>query len=348
MVKVKIDNIEVEGWKSFSITRSLDDLCGTFELTFIDSTPAEVLLTGKLVEIFEENDQLLKGYIYSRSRAFNSKIILISGRDVTGDLVDCSADVKSWYNVPLSTIVGDIIQPFNILSEISSSAAAENISKFTIQSGETGYDALERLCKIKGILANTTRDGKVWIHDVIPDQTEIMSSPLEKGVNLKELEETLQNQDVFSLYKMRGHNKFLDSQPWTRQSLQAGVVITDENVDRYRPTTIINDGSGGTSDLTKRGKWEAQNRASKSLVYKAKTSRFRTRTSITEFDGNLWELGKLVRLKNDNWNLDIQRIISSITYSLSEKNGSETSFVLKDPKSYELPPANRTSIVSFI
>src|SRR5690554_6930097 len=101
-VSLVVRGREFLGWKNVSIQRSLDALCGTFDLSFTDAWNFDgqkwYLVPGDEVRVLIGSDEVLSGYIDRASSHFNAsdRIFSVGGRDKTQDLVDCSASVESF------------------------------------------------------------------------------------------------------------------------------------------------------------------------------------------------------------------------------------------------------------
>ena len=83
-----------------------------------------------------------------------------SGRDKAGDLIDCSAinAPGQWNNQKLEKIASAIAAPFGI-SVSAEVNTGEAFKKFSIEQGETAYEAIHRLCKLRAVLCISDRQG---------------------------------------------------------------------------------------------------------------------------------------------------------------------------------------------
>lgn len=343
VVSLVINNRRVTGWKTFSVSRSIDSLCGNFDvsLTNIPSDITSLLLPQSSCEIYIDDDQILKGTIYNRSR-FESKkstALRFSGRDATSALVDCSAisATNYWQNASIYTIVNDICKPFGIT--VSSSATTQKIKTFTIQTGETAADTIQRACRQFGLIAYTDRKGQLVINSITQASTPVASNELRRPGNIKSTEEDINYEDSFSTLYVKGQD-IRNGKAWTKEQLQKTAIASDSNVTLYRPKVIISDAVASKDELQKRANWEVQYRAGSAKSYRVETRGFRQFNDDNISSNPLWEPGYRVTLAHDDWDIYEQKIISSVTHFFSDA-GSHSSLLLKDPRTYLSDPLSK-------
>lgn len=360
-VSLYISDKKFSGWKSVSISRSLEAASGAFNLDVVDYNP-EIqkeykIRAGEECRVLIGNDTVITGYIDSAKASISSDSfgVSISGRDRTADLVDCSVSGKPEYrNKSLISIAREFCKPFNIpvLSEDGQDAelsvrinpkaarsiaqkarrrkkqsgvfAGENIKTFRSQPGETVLETLERVAKEKGVLITSTPNGELLFTRSGKNSS---GATIREGENLLGGDSEENHKDRFSDYIVNGQQPGVEGvgNRWSAFKSQT----KDQAVKRYRPLIILAENAMGHSGAKRRATWEASVRAAKS---------FSTNLEVTEWrddNGNLWEVNTLVKVESPSLRLDRELLITDVTFNLSD-SGRTTSLQLKRPDAYLL------------
>ena len=161
------------GFESLNVKRSIEQGAASFSFSFAfdrigevpfrpyDEISAWVIPEGDMFG----RDLVLTGMIDSISiSSGDDRTVSISGRSKTGVLVDCSAEPKAFKKARLASIATDVCSPFGIDVNVSGSLTKDQkseIGNFRIEVGETAWQALERLARMKGILITDTAAGEL-------------------------------------------------------------------------------------------------------------------------------------------------------------------------------------------
>lgn len=344
-IRVVIDNIEYSGWKNFNIKRSLNSLCGSFNLEIADLSQdiTKALTPGGECEIFIGDDQLISGYIDKRERSLSASdsTLIISGRDKTADLVDCSAigDSNTWKDIYLRPLIQKICDPFGIFVD-GNVINNQKFKTFSVESGETAYEAIERACRQRAVLPITNRFGDLELSSFSSSGPVEAIENLEVGRNVKEVSESIDFSSRFSEYIVKGQDSG-DGLPWDTFQLQKQGKARDPQIVRYRPKVIISETKSSTKSVQDRAAWEAQVTAGRSFSYTVLVQGFRQ--NVEGSDKPLWQLADRVNLKHTPWDIDKAFLISDISYS-SGSSGKNVNMILVDPNTYYSLPSSEVSI----
>ncbi|MGC4411269.1 Mu P family protein [Rhizobium rosettiformans] len=158
-IKLSIDGVAYDQWVSAEVTRDLKDFSGAFSFTFRDkvrsrrslpfATNAAVreLRPGPAVEIRIGRRLVLKGFVerVDPDSGDRQASIVVSGRDVTGDLIDgaAMANEAEFFNVKLEEAARRIAAPYG-LSVRSEIDTGEPFSRYGIDLAETAFSAIEK------------------------------------------------------------------------------------------------------------------------------------------------------------------------------------------------------------
>ncbi|MDH7971789.1 contractile injection system protein, VgrG/Pvc8 family [Sphingomonas sp. AR_OL41] len=323
LVELAIDGKRYSVWSSVSVTRSLDSLAGTFELSLAakDRTAgAELAINkGDKCRVMIAGEPVIDGFVDVVSLTIGSADagITISGRDRTADLADCSAIHKpgSWKNVKLEAIASELAKPFGI-SVTAKTSTGKPIVKFALQQSETVQAAIERLCRFRGLLmvANATGD-----LEIIKPGDGAPIATLEIGVNILSATATHDASQQFSEYRIKGQAAGSDHKHGKTVAQISGSA-TDATVKRYRPLLIIAEDQGDGASLGERAASEAGVRRGKSLTVPISVVGWRVAAG-----GALWRPNVRARVKCPPVKVaDQVMLVSAVTLTKSESGTTAT------------------------
>ncbi|EIE7935675.1 phage tail protein [Salmonella enterica] len=327
------------GWIGVSVRRSLEHLAGSFSL--------ELMLPGQPVPDGIDPGQPLKlqingvtvitGYLdtVKHKLTATSNKITITGRDKTGDLVDCSAVFKGsqWHNRTLEQIAGDLCKPFGIrvIWQVSDATAAKPFVSFTLQLSETVSDALTRAARHRGVLVTSNADGDLVFTQAGNQQTDT----LELGKNLLDADFTDDWRNRYSEYLVKGHG---DGGGHKGDAKMAALLAApkgatdDKTITRYRPKVILADHKITTDGAKQRAIREERRAVAKSERFVAGVKGwFRE-------NGALWDVNLLTRVIAPRVNVDRRDLlICQVEFTLNAKEGEVTRLTLAPRDGFIVP-----------
>ena len=166
------------GWTDVSVTASLERLDPEFRLSMSERAPGETtprqVNPGDAASVELDGETVLTGFVDEVSPSYGpgSHVIAVTGRDATGDLVDCSAasEPGEWIETPLAGIAAALCQPFGIPV---SGGAGEPFRKFRVEEGETVFESLDRACRLRGVLPRADGRGGVVLGPVVTSRAAV-------------------------------------------------------------------------------------------------------------------------------------------------------------------------------
>ncbi|EAA6038695.1 phage tail protein [Salmonella enterica subsp. diarizonae] len=327
------------GWVSVSVRRSLEHLAGSFELELMmpgQSLP-DSITPGLPLKLQINGVTVITGYLDTVKHKITatSYKISITGRDKTGDLVDCSAVFKGsqWHNRTLEQIAGDLCKPFGIrvIWQVSDATAAKPFATFTLQLSETVSDALTRAARHRGVLVTSNADGDLVFTQAGNQQTDT----LELGKNLLDADFTDDWRNRYSEYLVKGHG----GGGGHRGEAKAAALLAapkgqtaDKAVTRYRPKVILAD-----HKITADGARQRAIREERRAI--ARSERF-VATARGWFRGNgaLWDVNMLTRVVAPRVNVDMRDLlICQVEFTLNAKGGEVTRLTLAPRDGFIVP-----------
>ena len=350
----------LEGWKSVRVSKGVDRLSGEFELELSDKFSGRPLVyrfgSGARCTVSLDGTVAITGYIDEVSIGYDAgnHTLSVRGRDVTGDLVDCShvgqAQESVFDGLDLLAIAQRVCRPFGIAVEAEVGVGAPFPTVKTNE-GESVFAFIERLAKARQVLPVSYGDGRL----VFTRAGAVYSAgTIELGGNVLSGGFQQSNAERFSSYTVKGQGmstnyfaqnpaqsatpthpaKQTDEEYKARQDAQirARGVATDNTVGRYRPLVIMADQSATPEKMQAIAAWEATTRAGRSrqLSY--------TVTGWGPQSGGLWRINTLVHVVDPFFTIDAYFLIESVEYSQDDSGGSVSRLTLVDPRAYAPDP----------
>lgn len=324
------------GWKSVRVMRSIEHLAGGFELTASERWPGQdepfPLHPGDACTVSIGDDVVITGYIdeVDRSHDAQSREISVRGRDKTGDLVDCSA-VQSggeWINRSMEEIVSDLINPFSI-GLLTLTDTGPRFPRFALETGETVFEAIDRMSRICGVLVTSNGTGDLVI---TRRGNERIGTALALGQNIVSARVATSMMDRFGTYIVKGDRALGgtqgDSLNWEDANRQG--TVQDDRVKRYRPLIILAESQGDAANFETRAEWERS-------VRFARAARATITVQGWRHANDLWRPNKIAHVIDAKLGLDDDLLIAAVTLTLDE-NGRRTELSLTHPEAFDLIP----------
>lgn len=333
-LKLLVNGKAFEGWQQISVKRSMKAISGSFELAVVDKwaedQTAWQIKPGDSCTLMIGEDTLVTGYVDAVSSSIDAttKRVAVSGRDKTGDLVDCSADHKtgSISNVTLLELAKKLAAPFGVGVK-ALVTSSEKWPAWKIQQGESIFESIERAARLRGVLLMNDGAGNLVITRAA---TARASSELVQGDNILSAEAEFSMKERFSRYTVKAQGMGLDeTNPETDFSMTGSA--SDAGVSRHRPMVIVAEGAATIASCRTRAQWEATVRLGKS-----------TRVSVTvvgwrQVNGDLWAVNTVVKVNAPGLGLNTELLITEVTFQKSD-SGTLTQLTLEPAAAYTPDP----------
>jgi prophage tail gpP-like protein len=336
-VLLKVSGRQYSGWKEVHIEKSLEAICGAFEVALADTSPLDKsqwpLKMGDVCTLYIDNALILTGYIEDINLAYGAGMheIRIAGRDKTGDLVDCYRGgdaVRMWENQTVAQLVRNLCQPFGISVVVQSSAAVSAAKQevlFTANEGDTVFESIRRLCYKHHVVPMTHGDG---ILRLTKNGTSYSYDRIETGLNVLRGTLTQSNRERFSDYFSKGIGFSFDTAE-SKMYLRPSGDARDSLIRRYRPYVFLEETNVLGGDCKNRAKAEAAFRAGKSRTLEYDVPGW------LQSNGEPWYLNSLVQVRDDVLGMNGSWLLDAIRHVVSSEQGSITTLGLVSPEKYK-------------
>lgn len=330
-------------------------------------------------QVFIGNDLVLTGYVDATPIQYDGKrvSVTVKGRSRTCDLVDCCppdsgrtppagnglwADVKGkdgktgtvvkpaaananvWRNAKLETIAAALAAPYGVrvLTEIDTGAP---ITEHHVQVGETVFESIDRLMRLRHVLSTDNARGDLVFIDV--GSAGNATTTLELGQNIREGSCELDFKAVMSSYVVKGQRAGNDGDFGVDANEVEGdddgeaefegriadtgtpvtASLTDARSKRFRVLVLKQAGHADAGTCQDRALYERAHRAAKALEASYTVAGWR------QGDGQLWVPNLLVRVRDDLIGFDQTMVIAEAHYLLDD-NGLRTQLRVGPPDGY--------------
>jgi len=336
-VRLDVDGQLYEGWKTINIQRGVEQMAGAFELVCADRWALQgqslPILKGKSCRVSIDDVIVIDGWIDAAAPRYSARghDLVIRGRDATCDLVDSSAtaDGGGWKGRSLRQIAVDLCKRHGITVSVDPAVAREADQPFLyqhLQIGETVFEALSRLARIRGVLliSDTQRGLRITRAG-----TGLAITPLVLGDNVLEADGEDSDLERYAEYRVIGQARETDYNAGATAQ-QIGRSAFDRSIRRGRLLIIDPMDATDARGCSQLAAWTAANR-------RARGERV-TYTVRGWLDGSRpWAPSTLVRVVDPWARFDGEYLIAAVTYTL-DQDGERTRLEVVPRAAYDLQP----------
>lgn len=337
--RLVVDGQIYAGWTREEIQTGIEQIAGGFVLQLASvypygETPPVLLREGLPCELWIGDDLVISGYIddLETDDTDTNSSVRISGRDKTGDLVDCSAVHKSgqWRNAKLEQILTDIAKPFDIKVEITpGTSTGEAFKRFALEEGEKAFDAIDRACRLRGVLITSTPQGNLLITTASSKASTVR---LEEGVNMRMFNSKHSWKERHSEIILKGQMAGDDFEHGATVA-HPKATAKDAEINRYRPLIVMAEQGTGTKTMQERATWEVQVRMGRGK--RGGCTVVGWRMGKDGQAGALWRPNTLVHIVSPRMHLDQEMLIVTCAYKNTEQ-GKQCEMTFARPEAFAL------------
>jgi prophage tail gpP-like protein len=330
-VSLRVAGKDYRGWKSVRVTRSIEAVSGRFDLAVADAGLELPIEEGAACTVLVGTTPIITGYVETLDLSFDpeSHDVSVSGRDRTGDLVDCSAVLGQWEfrGVPLLTYVQRLAEPFGIAVSLQPGLILTDPPppKFTIDPGDTIFEALDKACRMAGVLPISDGLGGLVLTRV--GVGERVATALVEGQNILRGSASRDVTGRYGRYIVSAQKAGTD-ESWGSDAAAVKGEATDETVRPARVLLIRPESSASASYAKRRAQWEAKVRAARSEPVQLTVQGW-----TQGRPGTPWPVNALVQVRSPTLRINGEMLITEVTYSLDD-GGTTTELQLRRPDAF--------------
>lgn len=272
----------------------------------------EVLVSGYVDTVDDEDDP-------------DGIVLRSAGRSRTCDLIDCSAINKPgrWSNITVGALAAALCEPFDIDVYVESDEGAP-FPHFSVQKGETPYDAISRAALKRGLLAYAVADSLV----LAKAGDFFTGTVLERGGRVIRSARSNSWYARYSEYIFKAQARATDNN-WGKGPNQLKHTVTDDTVSRHRPLLIQAEAHDGV-DLRTRAILERNVRAGMGERVTCLVDGWATD------EGNAWRPNTLVQFVNPVLGIDAAMLITVCRYRFGANEAREVELEMTLPQAFDV------------
>ena len=376
LVRLVVKGAEYGGWKSLRIEAGIERQARSFDLEVTDRWPGQSdiprrIAPGDACQVFIGNDLVLTGYVDATPIKYDGRTVGVGvkGRSKTADLVDCcpiesgqhsgaaagvwgevigkdgkkgrvvappSKSAIQWRNQPLESIAAALAAPYGVrvIAEVDTGKA---IAEHQVQQGETVFESIDRMMRIRHVLSTDNERGDLVFIDV--GSAGRAGTALELGKNIQSASTDLDYKGVFSEYVVKGQRAGNDDEHGSdiaeeeaSASEDDGTggetsLATDSRAKRRRVLVIKQSGHADEGTCRDRAEYERAHRAAKALQTSYTVAGWR------QDSGELWQPNLMVRVRDPLIGFNAEMVIAELAWVL-DSNGMRCEIRVGPPDGY--------------
>lgn len=338
-LSVSVNGRDLQTAKSIRVAKQLDRSNGTFNIVYsLDETGTTAIEVNDRIQIKADGTTVLDGFAekFNMKVSANQRMVTVTGRDKTCDLVDSSIRGQKEWSGPISLqaiaeqIITDLGADIQVVDDSENTPDFLATDLLSANPGETCFAFLNRLGKKRQVTITTNVDGNLQFIGGTPQDTGLTLLRIDGGQanNIKDLMIDIDYTDLFSEYRTLGQQNplRLDDQIPTSTIVNTSGEAQDADArsTRYLEIKLDEDADGQTAQDS------ADHQASirRSNAFKV-TAVYAGHT----LNGIVPEPGKFVSVIDDKFGLDTRAVVRAFTMVYTEAS-SETQVVLSRENAY--------------
>lgn len=338
-VELRVDDLAVSGFASGEVVLTMEQGYNAFSFEYVAETdfpirrtiyegdPCEVVLNTSggpeviiagLVDTCEDEDSP------------DSFTLQVSGKSRTIDLVEGAATFTPgrWSNAKLEKIVTQIASPLSTTEVFVQGEQGEPFSWFSIQKGETAFDAISRAALLRGLHPFAVRGSLVLTRAGATQTATVLERGKGKLVRSRRVSSWANR---FSHYLLRAQVRGTDEN-WGKNAGQLDSAAEDDELvarGRYRPL-LAQVEARSRSELRSRAIVERNRRAGRGMVVSTVVDGWETD------EGTAWRPNTLVRFVNPVLGVDEDLLITTARFRFGPSEPQQVELEMTRPEAFDL------------
>ena len=339
-IRLVIGNVEVSGWDNVTADSQIDTPADNWNLSLFrtDGQPLPDSVHGAAkIQLFYNNEVILTSIADQIDEAVSRDGygLQISGRDLAGQLIDCSVPIFNGRQITLEELLNRFVKAGDLAGVIRGVNIQNNSwlkNKVSVEPSESLWDAIAKAAQVTGQHVWLESDGTLSIGDPFANPYQVQETlrlirPLDNSNNVLDLQYSNDVSGVFSQIKVM-------SQDAEAQSiLSEARAQTQYGFNRLKIVTL--------GDVETKAEADA---ALNKIIKDNNLAAYGLTATVDDWliDGRLWRAGFYVNVETNALSRATGKwAVLGRTFNLSRDKGKTTKLNLKRQGDWAQPLINK-------
>lgn len=321
-------------WESYEIDSDLLTPADAWHVTLGMSggqMPPDVV-AGAAVEVRVGGDTVMVGWVdeIKHANSKTSHTLIMSGRDMASDLLDCACPVFVKRMASLNEIVAAIVREFGIRKFHIDAETIFTRDKINVEPGDTAWDVLSHAAEANGLWPWFEPDGTLIVGGPdysIPEVATLVLRRSGKGNNVIALDKTESMLERYSKVTVFGQTHGTESEPGKHDLHDSAK---DDGVSRNRLKIVVDHECDNTAVCRARARKTIADGRLHGFTLTATVKGHRIVAPGQATDGALWKPGQRVRVFSEPHNIDQVFFLMARKFNGGRTEGARTELTLKE------------------
>jgi prophage tail gpP-like protein len=338
-ITVDINGKIYDGWNHVTVSKTIEDLSGSFTITLSRSQSLEFpIKQGSSCVILVNGESVINGFV--EKIAVDTEVdkheIKVSGRDKTMDVNDSTIIIPT-LQLPftLETVARKTlnflgIKDIKIINNIKDLTPFDKIDG-NIEGGGTAFDFIETYAKKKQVLLTTNGNGDIVFTRASTDKVNtVLTMTRNSAATILSSKVVYDNSKRFNIYEATSqaqlNSDYFSNNPQpVAQLTSIKAKAVDNDIRRGRIYSYVPKGTTVKFDLNDKVKWELNFRKAQSFIYNAIVRGFKPQD-----DKGIWTPNKLITVNDEFAQLNGTFLIVGVQFDYALNKGSKTTLKIMD------------------
>lgn len=326
-----------DGWKSVQITRTIEEMSGSFSLAVSDHWAGQDIAWPIAAEdrcqVRIGDVTVIDGWVGGRAIAISAseRTLTYRGRDRCSVLAACELRGQTFRRATVLDIARAIAEPFGIRVTLQPGLdAGERIDKLVAGPGEKADRVILEAAQMAGVLAVSDGAGGLLLTRAGYGRASV---PLVQGQNVEAMSMDYDADERFSRYVVATQTRGDDDAAGGATRVLAEVV--DSEVKRAERVRYIRPEKGVTATYARqRAAWDMRVRRARALGVQVVVRGWRQ----DDDSDDLWPVNGIIPVRCPAIGVVGDMLISNAEHSLDDQGGEVTQLRLVPPAAFDVEP----------